>query len=104
MKFFLVLFMSLLVLASCDNPKEETNNDVVKEPNKNGSIETVVSVKHDSLYDLLTTTHKVWLKGSIQKTLIKVDTLQSLGDTLKEDDKGNKKSLKKDYEFYITVQ
>ena len=98
----------LIFMISCNDTTPSStppeNNDLVKEPNKNGSIETVVSVKHDSLYDLLTTTHKVWVKGSVQKTLVKVDTLQSLGDTLRQDDKGNKKSMKKDYEFYITVQ
>lgn len=94
----------LLAFIACSDKQKESNNDVVKEPDKNGSIETVVSVKHDSLFDLLTTSHKVWVKGSLQKTLVKIDTLQSLGDTLYKDENGNKKMSKKDYEFYITVQ
>lgn len=99
-----ILLVSLVLAAGCSNPDQPVNNDVVKEPDRNGSIETVVSVKHDSLFDLLTTKHKVWVHGKLEKTLIKTDTLTALGDTLREDEKGNKKNLKKDYEFYITVQ
>lgn len=104
MKITITAFLLSYLIISCNEKKEDSNNDLVKEPNKNGSIETVVSIKHDSLYDLLTTTHKVWFKGSLEKTFINTDTLHSLGDTLKQDDKGNKRSVKKDYEFYITVQ
>jgi uncharacterized protein YjbK len=102
-----ILFLSLVVLlfSACG---EKSNEDIVKEPNKEGSIETVVSVKHDKGFDILTTTHKIWVKNKLDKTLIKIDTLTSLGTTLVEgeDENGNsqKAMVPKDYEFYITVK
>lgn len=105
MKIILPLILISFLFASCG---ENKNEDIVKEPNKEGSIETVVSVKHGNGFDILTTTHKVWVHGKIDKTLIKVDTLTSLGKSLVEgvDDSGNAKTTLaiKDYEFYITVK
>lgn len=102
-KSILVLFATLL-FASCG----QKNEDIVKEPNKEGSIETVVSVRHEDGFDILTTTHKVWVKNQLDKTLIKIDTLTSLGTTLAEgeDENGNTERavVPKDYEFYITVK
>jgi len=98
----------LIVLATLLNSCEEKNEDIVSEPNKDGSIETIVSVKHEDGFDILTTTHKVWVKNQLDKTLIKVDTLKSLGLTTVEgeDQDGyvEKAQVKKDYEFYITVK
>lgn len=102
-KLLAVLLLSTLFF-SC----KEKNEDIVTEPNKEGAIETVVSVKHEEGFDILTTTHKVWVKNQLDKTLIKVDTLKSLGLTTVEgeDQQGNieKVQVKKDYEFYITVK
>lgn len=87
---------------------EERNEDVVKQPNKDGSIETTITVTHSKDYDVLTTTHKVWVKNIIQKTLIKNDTIPNLGFTVQEGEnsEGETKmiSVPKDYEFYITVK
>ena len=98
----------LIVLATLLNSCEEKNEDIVSEPNKDGSIETIVSVKHEDGFDILTTTHKVWVKNQLDKTLIKVDTLKSLGLTTVEgeDQDGyvQKAQVKRDYEFYITVK
>ena len=98
-----ILFLTGL-LFSC----KEKNEDIVSEPNKDGSIETIVSVKHEDGFDILTTTHKVWVKNHLDKTLTKVDTLKSLGLTTVEgeDQDGyvEKAQVKKDYEFYITVK
>lgn len=100
--------LSAILLASLFFSCKEKNEDIVTEPNKEGSIETVVSVKHEEGYDILTTTHKVWVKNQLDKILIKVDTLRSLGITTVEgeDQNGNteKVEVKKDYEFYITVK
>jgi hypothetical protein len=100
----LLPILLICLLFSC----KEKNEDIVSEPNKDGSIETLVSVKHENGFDILTTTHKVWVKNELDKTLIKVDTLKSLGTTLAEgeDENGNTKTavVKKDYEFYITVK
>ena len=104
MKPSLFILFAAVYFSSC----KQKNEDIVKEPNKEGSIETVVSVKHEEGFDILTTTHKIWVKNKLDKTLIKVDTLTSLGTTLAEgeDDKGNaqKALVPKDYEFYITVK
>lgn len=103
-RIFPLLFISL-AMAACG---EKKNEDIVKEPNKEGSIETVVSVKHDKGFDILTTTHKVWVKNKLDKVLVKVDTLASLGTTLAEGEDENGHSQRavvpKDYEFYITVK
>ncbi len=105
MKNILALLLILTIFLACGQKK---NEDIVKEPNKEGSIETVVSVRHEDGFDILTTTHKIWVKNQLDKTLVKIDTLTSLGTTLSEgeDEHGNaqKALIPKDYEFYITVK
>jgi uncharacterized protein YjbK len=105
MKNIVYLVLALSLFSACG---EKRNDDIVKEPNKEGSIETVVSVKHDKNFDILTTTHKIWVKNKLDTVLIKIDTLASLGTTLAEgeDENGNAKKalVPKDYEFYITVK
>lgn len=105
MKNILFLLLVLFIFSACGGKK---NEDIVKEPNKEGSIETVVNVEHGDGFDILTTTHKIWVKNKLDKTLIKIDTLTSLGTTLAEgeDEHGNaqKALVPKDYEFYITVK
>ncbi len=99
-----LLTLSTLIFYSCD----EQNEDIVKAPDKNGSIETTLSVKHFKGFDLLTTTHTVWVKGKVDKQMVKSDTLKYLGTTKEEgeDSDGNVKDivLDKDYEIYITVK
>lgn len=104
MRKLLPLILISLLFAAC----EQKNEDIVTEPNKDGSIETLVSVKHEKDFDILTTTHKIWIKNQLDKTLIKVDTLKSLGLTTVEgedrDGYTEKAEVRKDYEFYITVK
>lgn len=104
MKPSLFILFAAVYFSSC----KEKNEDIVNQPNKEGSIETTVSVKHVEGFDILTTIHKIWVKNKLDKTLIKVDTLTSLGTTLVEgeDENGNTKQaiVPKDYEFYITVK
>lgn len=99
----LMLFAGI-ALTSCN----EQNEDVVKQPNHDGSVETILTVTHESNFDLLTTKHNIWIKGKLAKTIIKNDTLENLGSTIQdaEDNNGNTKkmSVPKDYEFYITVK
>mgnify|MGYP006188093387 CR=1 FL=1 len=59
--------LSVLLLTSLFFSCKEKNEDIVTEPNKEGSIETVVSVKHEEGFDILTTTHKVWVKNQLDK-------------------------------------
>jgi hypothetical protein len=106
MKKTILLFAiaQVVILSSCSQ-----NEDVVKQPQKDGSIETTLSVKHGKGFDILTTTHKVWVKNNLWQTLYSNDTVPSLGVTTatsEEDDDGNTKTVTvpKDYEFYITVK
>ncbi len=102
-KFF-VAAISVMVLA-CNDKNEDVTNTV----NKSGSIETAVHIQHlDSLNDELVTTHKVWVKNNVFKTLEYRDTIPALGNesTVAENADGDTKSVsvKKDYEIYITVK
>ena len=102
------ILVSLIVccLISCD----DSNEDVVNTPNKDGSVETVISTEHRNSYDLLITEHKVWVKGVLDTVLTKVDTLKNLGYTSEEasseneDNDGKHVTVPKDYEIYITVK
>lgn len=97
-------FITCLLLSGC---AEQKNEDIVEQPNKDGSIETVLSVAHADSFDLLTTTHKVWVKGILAKTIVTTDTLSSLGTEKTETDNNGTvevRERKKDYEIYITVK
>ena len=102
------LFFSLIACLSFAACGEEENEDVVQKPDHQGAIETIVNVSHAAGYDLLTTTHKVWVKGNLDKTIVRVDTLKALETTKQavEDSTGNTHAadVQKDYEFYITVK
>lgn len=103
-KLLLLLFIPLFY--ACE---QQTNEDVVKQPSKDGSIETTLSVSHQNTYDLLTTTHKVWLHNGLDKVIVTTDTLKTLGTQIvesDEDDDGNttKVVVPKNYELYITVK
>ena len=104
----ILLLPSLLFIFACGNeetPKEDLTNNV----NKEGAIETELSVEHlDNQYDILTTTYKIWSKNNLYKTIVKRDTLPTLGEMEADapDNQGNenKVKVKRDYEFYITVK
>ncbi|TXF75819.1 hypothetical protein [Chryseobacterium sp.] len=103
-RFGSVVF-ALVFLISCN--EENDKEDAVASVSKNGSIETVVSVEHADSADILVTRHKVWVKNSLAREIIKRDTIPVLGDTVVSvSNNGNdvKQTVKKDYEFYITVQ
>lgn len=98
------LFLSLIGIVSCEEVKEDEVQDV----DKNAAIETVLTVEHIDSADVLITKHKIWKNNKLVREIIKNDTIPALGDTVDvvEDNSGNEKTvkLKKDYEFYITVQ
>ncbi len=105
-KYFILPVFALLILPGC---KEESNEDIVQQPDRERAIETVLSVAHHEGYDLLTTTHKVWVKGTLSKTIITNDTLPDLGTrTTVEVDGGDgtvrQQEVRDNYELYITVQ
>ncbi len=105
MKRYFGLMLLLCSLYSC---KEEHNDDIVQHPDKNQAIETVLSVSHHDGFDLLTTTHKIWVKGQLNKILVTTDTLPALGTKMvtAKDNNGVERMepVREDYEFYITVQ
>jgi hypothetical protein len=106
-----IIFSAMLMaiagfLSSC---QDEKNEDLTQTVNKNGSVETSVTVQHlDSLSDILVTKHAVWYKGSINKTFEHRDTVPALGleKTVVEDNYGYDKNVeaKKEYEIFITVK
>lgn len=102
----IVTLSSAAFFASC---KEKKNDDLTNTVNKNGAIETSVTVEHlDSIHDVLVTKHNVWLHGSQFKQVLYRDTVPSLGmeNTTAENKDGDKKTVqvKKDYEIFITVK
>lgn len=97
---------ALLLLFSCNN---NNNEDITQSVNKNGSVESAIQVEHlDSLYDILVTTHKIWVHNGEYKTIHYRDTLPALGieHTTAENAAGDTKhvQVKKDYEIFITVK
>ena len=96
--------IALVGLSSC----MVQNQDIVRNPSKDGSIETVISIKHFRGYDLLVTTNQIWRNDLIDKTIVHTDTLKTLGTVTKMVDDGfgsmEKKTFPKNYEIYITVK
>lgn len=99
-----IVFWTAISLIACD--KKEDVTDAV---NKAGSVETAVAINHlDNLQDELVTTHKIWVKYNVFKTIAYRDTIPALGTerTTAENEAGDTKQVevKKDYEIYITVK
>ena len=98
--------ISIIVFVSCENEKQE---DITNEVNKNGSVESSVTVDHiDNMNDVLITKHAVWVKGNKLKEIEYRDTVPALGSENKtaENSEGDTKTVevKKDYEIFITVK
>jgi hypothetical protein len=99
---------AVILLASCSDEKEPSR-DLTTEVNTAGSIESSVEITHlDSTRDVLTTRHKVWIRGSVYKTVEYQDTLPALGRELAEaateDGDSRVANRMKEYEVYITVK
>jgi uncharacterized lipoprotein NlpE involved in copper resistance len=104
-KFKMAIAVVAIIVIGCN----EKNEDVTNTVDKSGSVETVVHIAHlDTLHDELVTTHKVWVKQNVFKTVEYRDTIPALGNesTEAENEDGDTKkvSVKKDYEIYITVK
>ncbi len=101
----LLVYALSFTFTSCE---EQQNEDIVKAPNTDGSIETILKVNHHEKFDVLTAQYTVWVKGKVSKIITTNDTLPSLGSTTQvgENDNGDTKSvtLPKNYELYITVK
>ena len=108
-KIIKITLFSFLVAATLYSCEDEKNEDLTATVNKNGAIETAVTVEHlDSLQDILVTHHTVWHKGNAYKEVVYRDTIPSLGKEQKvaENADGDEKrvDIKKDYEIFITVK
>lgn len=103
---FAITMFTVLLFSSC---KEENKEDLTQAVNKDGSVETSVTVEHaDNLNDVLLTKHIVWNKGSVAGTYEHRDTVPALGsnNSVVKDEFGNDKNVeaKKEYEIFITVK
>lgn len=104
-KILLLCFTAGMLSCSGRNDNEDLTNTV----NKNGAVESSILVTplNDTL-NILTTKHKVWVRGSVFKTIEYRDTLPALGTeiTTAENSDGDTKTvpIKKEYEIYITVK
>lgn len=103
-KFLAVLL--LLGIASCS--ENEKKDDQVNSVDKSGAVETELSIQHLDSADVLVTKYKIWKDQNLVKELVKKDTIPALGNTSEyvENQQGitEKKEIRKDYEFFITVQ
>jgi hypothetical protein len=108
MKQFFLFSLSLITAITITSCKEE-KEDLTQEINKDGAIETSVTVEHlDDNKDLLITKHIVWNHNVEFKTIYTRDTIPALGmeHTVAEnaDEDTKPVSVKKDYEIFITVK
>ena len=103
---FSLMVIAVIAFVSCEEKQQE---DITNEVNKNGSVESSVTVDHlDNMNDVLITKHAVWVKGSKIKDIEYRDTVPALGSENKtaENSEGDTKTVevKKDYEIFITVK
>jgi hypothetical protein len=98
--------LAILIMVNCMRcSSDAAKEDIVAEVPKTGSIATNVKVEHlsDSL-DVLITEHKIWKTATDSLVKTVRDTIPSLGNTTVKDENGNNKTVKKDYDIYITVK
>ena len=89
---FSVLIITIVCLIAYASSVPSTD-DKTQTVDRNGSIETGVSILHaDSTHDVLLTNHKVWLHDSIYTTITYRDTIPALD------------SIRKDYQIFITLK
>ncbi len=101
--YYPILLFSLC--AACN----ETPEDKTQTINKDGAIESEISVTHlDSTHDILTTKHLVWVGGNNIKSILHSDTVASLGlkteEAVNDQDETMNVTIPKEYEIYITVK
>jgi hypothetical protein len=101
----IITILAAVSFSACTSIQE---GEVVRQPKEDGSVETVISIKHLKGYDLLVTNYKIWVNGQLDRTILTTDTLKSLGNVTKtfENDFGQaeRRSIPKNYEIYITVK
>jgi len=101
----IALCVLTLAFAGC----QEENDDKVKTVDQSGSVEMKVGISHlnDSL-DVMKTENVFWVKGKSHKTVVRLDTIPSLGRTkeVAENTAGDDTTvtIKKNYQIFITVK
>ena len=86
----LVVAIVCIIAYASSSPSTQ---DQTQSVDRNGSIETGVSVIHaDSTHDVIVTNHKVWVHDSVYKTISYRDTIPALD------------SIRKDYQIFITLK
>ncbi|MFM8485298.1 MAG: hypothetical protein ACKOCH_03100 [Bacteroidota bacterium] len=96
----LCLLLTAVLFWHCSDEKKDVTTDI----DKNGSVEVLVATSNTPDYTLLTTTEKVWVRGQLVKTLIKTDTIPSLGLETTDDEGNSVAPRLREYEFFITVK
>jgi hypothetical protein len=92
MGVFSILIVTIVCLIIYTGSLSSTE-DKTQTIDRNGSIETGVSVVHaDSTHDVVLTSHRVWLHDTVYTTLSYRDTIPALD------------SIKKDYQIFITLK
>ena len=102
----LIIAVGVIIASSADPSPKEDEGAIV---DKNGSVETAISVQHaDSAHDVILSSHKVWVKDSIYRTIIHRDTVPALDSLTTEAESGGGDTssvrVKKDYQLFITVK
>ncbi|MGC3979250.1 MAG: hypothetical protein QM751_14075 [Paludibacteraceae bacterium] len=100
----IILFLAIILLESCSG-----NEDKVQDISKEGSVETSIEIEHlNDTADVMITRSRVWVRGGLVKTLVRTDTLPTLGFTMQEAENNNGETqnvfVKKDYEVYLTIK
>jgi hypothetical protein len=92
----LISFSILIITVVCliaYTASLSSSEDNTQSLDRNGSIETGVSVVHaDSAHDVILTNHRVWLHDSVYKLISYRDTVPALD------------SIRKDYQIFITLK
>lgn len=89
--------------------ESDAAEDQGKTLDKDGSVETAISVQHaDSTHDIILTSHRVWIRNQQYAIITHRDTVPGLDSltTTAENENGNTQQvrLKKDYQLFITVK
>ena len=92
----LISFSILIITVVCliaYTASLSSSQDNTQSLDRNGSIETGVSVVHaDSTHDVILTNHRIWLHDSVYRIVSYRDTIPALD------------SIKKDYQIFITLK
>lgn len=107
---FIVLLPLIIVgIVISRNLGNGDSEDRTQTLDRNGSVETGLSVVHaDSTHDVILTTYKVWIRDTTYKTIVHQDTVPALDSmtTAAGNDNGDSRNIrvKRDYQLFITVK